>query len=177
MLDIILILVAIAVIIFIVVAAMQPSDFRITRTGTITAPASAVFAQVNDLHKWDAWSPWAKLDPDAKNSFEGSESGVGAIMKWVGNNKVGQGSMSIMESRPDEFISFKLEFLKPFKATNTSEFTFTSENDKTTVTWSMYGKNNFMGKAIGLIMSCERMVGGQFEKGLAALKSVVEAGN
>jgi len=177
MLNIILILVAIAVIIFIVVAAMQASDFRITRTGTITAPASAVFAQVNDLHKWDAWSPWAKLDPDAKNSFEGSESGVGAIMRWVGNNKVGQGSMTIMESRPDEFISFKLEFLKPFKATNTSEFTFTNENDKTTVTWSMYGKNNFMGKAIGLIMSCEKMVGGQFEKGLAALKSVVELGN
>ena len=177
MLDIILILVAIAVIIFIVVAAMQASDFRITRTGTITAPASAVFAQVNDLHKWDAWSPWAKLDPDAKNSFEGSASGVGAIMRWVGNNKVGQGSMTIIESRPAEFISFKLEFLKPFKATNTSEFTFTSENDKTTVTWSMYGKNNFMGKAIGLIMSCEKMVGGQFEKGLAALKSVVELGN
>ena len=177
MLDIILIFVAIAVIIFIIVAAMKPSDFRITRTGTITAPASAVFAQVNDLHKWDAWSPWAKLDPDAKNSFEGSASGVGAIMRWVGNNKVGQGSMTIMESRPDEFISFKLEFLKPFKATNTSEFTFTNENDKTTVTWSMYGKNNFMGKAIGLIMSCEKMVGGQFEKGLAALKSVVELGN
>ena len=177
MLDIILILVAIAVIIFIIVAAMQPSDFRITRTGTITAPASSVFAQVNDLHKWDPWSPWAKLDPDAKNTFEGSASGVGAIMRWVGNNKVGQGSMTIMESRPDEFISFKLEFLKPFKATNTSEFSFTNENDQTTVTWSMYGKNNFMGKAIGLIMSCEKMVGGQFEKGLAALKSVVELGN
>jgi hypothetical protein len=98
-------------------------------------------------------------------------------MRWVGNNKVGQGNMTIMESRPDEFISFKLEFLKPFKATNTSEFTFTSENDKTTVTWSMYGKNNFMGKTIGLIMSCEKMVGSQFEKGLAALKSVVELGN
>ena len=177
MLDIILILVAIAVIIFIIVAAMQPSDFRITRTGSITAPASAVFAQVNDLHKWDAWSPWAKLDPDAKNSFEGPASGVGAIMRWVGNNKVGQGSMTIIESRPDEFISFKVEFLKPFKATNTSEFSLANENDQTTVTWSMYGKNNFMGKVIGLIMSCEKMVGGQFEKGLAALKSVVELGN
>ena len=174
MLDIILILVLAAVILFLIVAAMKPSDFRITRTGTINAPASAVFAQVNDLHKWDAWSPWAKLDPDAKNSFEGSASGVGAIMRWVGNNKVGQGSMTILESRPDEFISFKLEFLKPFKATNTSEFTFTNENDQTTVTWSMYGTNNFMGKAIGLIMNCEKMVGGQFEKGLATLKSVVE---
>ena len=175
MLDIILILVAIAVIIFIIAAAMQPSDFRVTRTATISAPASAVFPHVNELQKWDAWSPWAKLDPNAKNSFEGPASGVGAIMRWAGNNKVGQGSMTIMESRPDEFIRFKLEFLKPFAATNTAEFTFTSENDQTTVTWSMYGKNNFMGKAMGLIMNCDKMVGGQFEKGLAALKSVVEA--
>jgi hypothetical protein len=177
MLDIILILAAIAVIIFVIVVAMQPSDFRITRTATITAPASAVFTQVNELQKWDAWSPWAKLDPEARNSFEGPASGVGAIMRWVGNNKVGQGSMTIMESRPDDFIRFKLEFLKPFAATNTAEFTFNSESNQTTVTWSMYGKNNFMGKAMGLIMNCEKMVGGQFEKGLAALKSVVEAGS
>ena len=83
--------------------------------------------------------------------------------------------MTIIESHPDEFIRFKLEFLKPFAATNTAEFTFNSENDQTTVTWTMYGKNNFMSKAMGLIMSCEKMVGDQFEKGLAALKSVVEA--
>ena len=175
MLDIILILVAIAVIIFIIAAAMQPSDFRVTRTATISAPASAVFDQVNDLQKWEAWSPWAKLDPDARNSFEGPASGTGAIMRWAGNNKVGQGSMTIMESCPDEFISFKLEFLKPFAATNTAEFSFTSENDQTAVTWSMHGKNNFKSKAIGLIMNCDKMVGGQFEKGLATLKSVVEA--
>jgi hypothetical protein len=176
MLDLILILAAAAVILFIVVAAMQPTDFRITRTGTIIAPASAVFPHVNDLHQWDAWSPWAKLDPNAKNSFEGPALGVGAIMSWAGNNKVGQGSMTIMESRPDEFIQFKLEFLKPMAATNTAEFTFTSENDQTTVTWCMYGKNNFKGKAMSLIMNCDKMVGGQFEQGLAALKSVVEAG-
>jgi uncharacterized protein YndB with AHSA1/START domain len=174
MFDIILILAAIAVIIFFIVAAMQPSDFRVTRTTTISAPASAVFAQVNDLQKWDAWSPWAKLDPEAKNSFEGPTSGTGAIMRWSGNNKVGQGSMTIVESRPDDFIRFKLEFLKPFVATNTAEFTFNAENDQTTVTWTMYGKNSFMSKVIGLIMSCEKMVGGQFEKGLATLKSVVE---
>jgi hypothetical protein len=176
MLDIIFIFVVIAIVIFLIIAAMQPADFRVTRTGTISAPASAVFTQVNDLQKWDAWSPWAKLDPDAKNSFEGPTSGTGAIMRWVGNNKVGQGSMTITESRPVDIIRFKLEFLKPFAATNTAEFTFNSKNDQTTVTWTMYGKNNFMGKAIGLIMRCEKMVGGQFEKGLATLKSVVEAG-
>lgn len=174
MLDIILILVAIAVVTFIIIAAMQPSEFRVTRTETISAPASAVFAQVNDLQKWEAWSPWAKLDPDAKNSFEGPTSGTGAIMKWAGNNKVGQGSMTIIESRTDDFIRFKLEFLKPFVATNTAEFAFNSENNQTTVTWTMYGKNSFMSKTIGLIMNCEKMVGEQFEKGLSSLKSVVE---
>lgn len=176
MFDIILILVAIAVVIFFIAAAMQPSEFRVTRTATIFAPASAVFALVNDLQKWEAWSPWAKLDPNAKNSFEGPASGTGAIMRWAGNSKVGQGSMTITESRPDEFIRFKLEFLKPFVATNTAEFTFNYENDQTIVTWTMYGKSNFMNKAIGLIMNCEKMVGGQFERGLATLKSVAEAG-
>lgn len=175
MLEIILTLAVIAVILFIIVAAMQPSDFRVTRTGTIAAPVSVVFAQVNDLQKWEAWSPWAKLDPEAKNSFEGPSSGTGAIMRWAGNKKVGQGSMTITESRPDEFIRFKLEFLKPFVATNTAEFSFTSENGQTTVTWTMYGKSDFKSKAIGLIMNCEKMVGGQFENGLATLQSVAEA--
>ncbi|MDD2661316.1 MAG: SRPBCC family protein [Methylococcales bacterium] len=175
MIDIILILAASAVVIFIIVAARQPSDFRVTRTSTINAPASAVFAQVNELQKWDAWSPWAKLDPEAINTFEGPASGTGAIMRWAGNNKVGVGSMTIIESRPNTFIRFKLEFLKPFAATNTAEFNFNSGNDQTTVTWTMNGKSSFKSKTIGLIMNCDKMVGGQFEKGLANLKSVAEA--
>ena len=175
MFDIILILVAFATILFIIVAAMRPDDFRVSRTIKISAPASAVFAQVNELQKWDAWSPWAKLDPNAQNSFEGPPSGTGAVMRWSGNNKVGQGSMTIIESNPYDFISFKLEFLKPFATHNTATFTFNSENNQTTVTWCLYGKNNFMRKAVGLIMNCDKMVGEQFEKGLAALKSVAEA--
>lgn len=177
MLNIILILIVIAVITLLVIAAMQPTDFRITRTGTISAPASAIFPQVNNLQNWDAWSPWAKLDPNAKNSFEGPKEGVGAKMSWAGNNKVGVGSMTITESRPSDFIQFKLEFLKPMQATNTAEFTFTPEGDQTSVTWSMSGTNNFMGKLMGLIMNCDKMVGGQFEQGLAALKTVVEGAN
>ena len=176
MLDIILILAAVAVILFIVAAAKQPTDFRITRTGTINAPASAVFPHVNDLHQWDAWSPWAKLDPNAKNSFEGPSEGVGAKMSWAGNNKVGVGSMTIMESRPDEFVQFKLEFQKPMQASNIAEFIFKPEGDQTAVTWTMSGTNNFMGKVMNLVMNCDKMVGGQFEKGLADLRAVVEAG-
>lgn len=175
MLNIILFLIIIGIIVVFVLASKQPDDFRITRTGTIAAPASAIFPHVNKLQNWDAWSPWAKLDPNAKNSFEGPSEGTGAKMSWAGNNKVGVGNMTITESRPDEFIQFRLEFMKPMKATNTAEFTFTPEGNQTTVTWGMYGTNNFMAKVMGLIMNCDKMVGGQFEKGLASLKSVAEA--
>jgi Polyketide cyclase / dehydrase and lipid transport len=174
MLNIIFLLIVIALIVIFVLASRQPDDFSITRSGNISAPASAIFPHVNDLHRWDAWSPWAKLDPNAKNAFEGSEEGVGAKMSWAGNNKVGVGSMTITESRPNDYIQFKLEFLKPMQATNIAEFTFKPEGDQTSVTWSMKGTNNFMAKVMNLFINCDKMVGGQFEKGLASLKEVVE---
>ena len=175
MLKKILITLAVIVVVFVGVVAMQPSEFRIVRTATMSAPAPAVFAQVNDFHKWEAWSPWAKLDPAAKNSFEGPPAGTGAIFRWAGNNQVGEGSMTITESRPNELIRFNLEFLKPMAGTSTAEFTFKPEGDQTTVTWSMSGKNNFIAKAICLFMNMDTMVGGKFEEGLAAMKSIVEA--
>ena len=177
MLNIILFLIPIAIIVVLALAARQPDIFRITRTGSISASASTIFPHVNILESWNAWSPWAKLDPNAKNVFEGPAEGVGAKMSWAGNNKVGVGCMTITESRPNDFIQFKLEFQKPMKATNIAEFTFTSEGDQTIVTWSMSGTNNFMAKVMGLVMNCDKMVGGQFEQGLANLKAVVEAGN
>lgn len=175
MLITILIIVLIIVALFVGVVAMRPSEFLVTRTAAMAAPAPAVFAQVNDFHNWNAWSPWAKLDPAAKNIFEGAPAGTGAGFKWSGNNKVGEGSMTITESRPNDLIRIKLEFLRPFKAANTAEFTFKLEENKTTVTWSMFGRNNFMGKAVGLFMDCDKMVGGQFEQGLAQMKLIVEA--
>jgi Polyketide cyclase / dehydrase and lipid transport len=174
MLNIILFLIPIAIIVVLALAARQPDDFRITRTGNISAPASAIFPHVNTLQNWNAWSPWAKLDPKAKNSFEGPTEGVGAKMSWAGNNKVGVGSMTITESRPSDFIQFKLEFLKPMKATNIAEFTFKPDGDQTIVTWSMSGTNNFMAKVMGLIMNCDKICGGMFEQGLASLKAVAE---
>jgi len=161
-------------VVFAVIVSMRPTDFRITRTASIAAPASVVFGQVNDLHKWNDWSPWAKMDPNAKNSFEGPLSGVGSKMSWDGNNKVGAGSMTITDSHPNDLVRLRLEFLKPFAATNTAEFTFTPQGQQTLVTWSMSGKNNFMGKAIGLFMDCDKMVGGQFEQGLANMNSIVQ---
>ncbi len=161
--------------IFVVAIALRPSEFCITRTTAIAAPASMVFDQVNDFHLWEAWSPWAKLDPASKTNYEGATSGVGSIFHWAGNQEVGAGAMTLIESQPSERIRIRLEFLKPFEATNFSEFTFKPEGSGTVVTWSMTGKNNFVGKAVGLLMNCDKMVGGQFEKGLANLKSVVES--
>src|SRR5438445_4895752 len=165
MLKIFLIALAVIVVVFLSVVAMQPSDFRITRSATIAAPPEAVFAQVNELHNWEAWSPWAKLDPKAKSTYEGPAAGVGAALAWSGNNKVGEGRMTITESRPNELVRFKLDFLKPFKGSSTAEFTFQPEVNQTTVTWSMYGKSSFIPKAIGLFMNFDKMVGGQFEQG------------
>jgi uncharacterized protein YndB with AHSA1/START domain len=163
------------IVVFVIVVATRPSDFRVTRSATIAAPAEVVFAQVNDLHKWEAWSPWAKLDPAAKTSYEGSPAGVGATFRWAGNSEVGEGSMTITESQPDELVRFSLEFLKPFKASNTAEFTFKSEGGQTIVAWSMAGRNNFFFKAVGLFMDCDKMVGDQFENGLASLDTVAQA--
>ena len=166
---------ALVVVVLAVVVAMQPSEFRIERRATIAAPAAAVFAQVNDFHNWEAWSPWAKLDPAAKNSFEGPPAGKGAAFSWAGNSKVGEGRMTIVESRPDELVRIKLEFLKPFQATNTAEFTLKPDGERTAVTWSMYGHNGFISRAVFLFVNMDRALGGEFEKGLASMKSAVEA--
>ena len=160
--------------VFLVIVSLQPSEFRVARSTTINATPVAVFSQVNDFHNWEAWSPWAKLDPNSKAIYEGPSAGTGATFRWSGNNQVGEGSNTITESRPNELIHIKLEFLKPFKGVNDVEFTFKPDGNQTLVTWSMSGHNNFMSKAIGLLMNCEQMVGGQFEKGLAQLKATVE---
>jgi len=164
----------VAIAIFAAVVAMQPGDFRISRSTVISATPGKVFPLVNDFHKWENWSPWAKLDPAVVNTFEGPASGTGAIFRWSGNNKVGQGNMTITESRPRDLVLIRLEFLKPFKAVHAAEFNFKPQGNGTSVTWSMSGKNNFIGKAMGLIMNCEKMIGGQFEQGLASMKSLAE---
>lgn len=158
------------------VIASRPSEFRVTRSAAIAAPPSAVFGQVNDLHCWEAWSPWAKLDPAMKQTYDGPAAGVGAVYAWAGNRNVGEGRMRITESLPSELIRFKLEFLKPFKGDCDTLFTFQPQDGGMQVTWTMSGRNHFLAKAMGLFMDCDKMVGGQFETGLANLKSLAEAG-
>lgn len=171
----VLIALAVLVVVFVLVVAMRPPDFRVTRTTTISAPPPVVFGQVNDFHKWGAWSPWAKLDPAMRITYDGAPAGTGATYTWVGNSHVGEGRMTITESRPSELIRIRLEFMRPFTATNAAEFTFRPEGDHTAVMWTMTGRYNFITKAIGLFMPMDKMVGGQFEEGLAQMKSVAEA--
>ena len=154
--------------------ALQSSEFRVVRSAILSAPAQALFALVNDFHRWEAWSPWEKLDPALERSYDGSPAGVGAVYSWVGNNQVGEGRMTILESNPNDLIRIKLEFLKPFAATHTAEFTFKPEGDRTRVTWNMFGEKNFLSKAIGLFMNMDKMIGDNFEQGLAQLESAAK---
>jgi hypothetical protein len=165
---------ATVIVIFLIIVAMQPADYRVVRTASIAAPPDKVFAQVNDFHKWEAWSPWAKIDPAAKFNYDGPQAGVGAIFAWVGNKEVGEGRMTLTESHLSDLIRIKLEFIKPFPSTCLTEFTFKPEGKDTVVTWAMSGTKNFMSKAVCMFMNMDKMVGGDFEKGLASMKSVSE---
>jgi hypothetical protein len=174
MLKIILIALAALIVVLAVVIAMQPDEFRVARSATIAVPPPVVFAQVNDFHKW-AWNPWGKIDPAMQQSHEGAPFGTGAVYSWVGNKDVGAGRMTIIESRPSELIRIKMEFFKPFAATDTAEFTFTPEGNQTAVTWSMSGTNNIFAKAFHLFINMDKMIGDQFVKGLTDMKSQAEA--
>ena len=167
--------IAAIVVVLVIVVAMQPSDFKVERSATMRAPAPAAFAQVNDFQNWREWSPWEKVDPALKRQYEGPKAGTGAVYAWQGNNDVGEGRMTITDSRPGELVRIKLEFFKPFPATNQAEFSFKPAGpESTAVTWTMTGQNNFLSKAICLFVNMDKMVGGMFEQGLNQMKSVVE---
>lgn len=179
MLKKILIGFVVVILLFVGVVAMQPNEFEVTREATMNAKPEVVFAQVNNFHNWDGWSPWAKLDPDMVAKYEGPESGVGAIHSWSGNDKVGEGKMTITESKPGELVRIQLEFIKPWEATSDTRFSFAPAGEGTKVTWTMKGQNNFISKAFCMFMDMDKMVGADFEKGLASMKAIVEtpAGN
>lgn len=173
MLPILLALAIIAILLLTVIVG-QPDEFVVCRTAKISAPPEKIFPHVNELRKWDEWSPWAKLDPNAKNSFEGAAAGTGASMSWDGNKKIGAGRMTIVECRPTDLVRLKLDFIRPFENTNIVEFRFLPDGSQTDVKWSMSGKTNAFFKVFGLFMNCGDMCGRDFEKGLASLKSIAE---
>jgi uncharacterized protein YndB with AHSA1/START domain len=170
------ILIAIAAIAAILIyAATRPDQFKVQRTVAIHAPAEKIFPLIEAFDAWPSWSPYEKRDPAMKRTRSGPASGPGAVYEWEGNNKVGKGRMEIVETRPPSHITIKLDFDRPFEAHNTAEFTLEPQPDATIVTWTMHGPSPYMAKLMGLVFDMDRMVGKDFEEGLANLKSLAEA--
>ncbi|EKO16429.1 MULTISPECIES: SRPBCC family protein [Leptospira] len=162
------------VIVVVAVASTKPADFRFERTLSIKAQPEKIFTFVNDYHNWPSWSPWEKLDPGMKRSYSGASIGLGSVYEWEGNSEVGKGRMEIIESNSPSNIKMKLDFISPFEAHNTAEFTFVAKDGKTNVTWAMYGPNAFISKLMGLFWDMDQMIGKDFETGLNNIKTIVE---
>lgn len=155
-------------------AATQPDNFRVERAITIDAPPERIFPLINDYRTWALWSPWEKKDPGMQRTHSGANQGVGAVYEWSGNREVGSGRMEIIESVPESRIAIDLHFVTPFEARNTTEFVLEPRDGSTVVTWAMYGPSPFISKLMGLFMSMDTMIGGDFEAGLAAMKKLAE---
>jgi uncharacterized protein YndB with AHSA1/START domain len=174
MLKIVLIAVALIIGGVLILAATKPDTFRVQRAASIKAPPEKIFAVISDFHGWEAWSPWEKMDPAMKRSYSGAAKGKGAVYAWEGNGKVGQGSMEITEAAAPSKVVMDLDFVKPFAAHNKVDFTLVPKGDVTEVTWTMNGPVPYLAKIMHVFMNMDSMVGGQFEAGLANLKSITE---
>jgi len=157
-----------------VYAATRPDTFRVERAASINAPREAIFALINDLHHWGQWSPYDQKDPAMRRTHSGAASGKGAVYAWDGNNEVGKGSMAITDASPPSKVMIKLDFVKPFEAHNIVEFTLEPKGGATQVTWAMYGPSPYLSKLMGIFFNMDKMVGKDFEAGLAKLKAVAE---
>ena len=171
---IIAVILAVAIAVVLVLAATKPSRFSVRRETTVKAPAERIFPLINDFHQWVAWSPWEHRDPALKRSYSGAESGKGAVYGWEGNNSVGSGRMEILESAVPSKIVIKLDFIKPLEGHNTAEFTMLPRGDGTHVIWLMHGPAPFLNKLMQVFMNLDRMIGKDFEAGLASLKQLTE---
>jgi uncharacterized protein YndB with AHSA1/START domain len=171
---IIAVVLAVAIAVVLILAATKPDAFRIERSATINAPPDKIFAVLSDFHQWGGWSPWEHRDPALKRTFSGTERGKGAIYAWEGNKQVGSGRMEILEANAPSKLLIKLDFFKPFEAHNTAEFTMLPQGNATSVNWLMRGPAPFMSKVMQVFMSFDKMVGKDFETGLANLKQLTE---
>jgi hypothetical protein len=168
--------IVVILVVFVAIVAKRPSAFHIERSTSVLAAPDLVFAQLNDFHAWAAWSPWEKLDPKMARTHSGAPAGVGAAYSWNSeNSKVGQGRMTIEKSDFPSLLVVQLEFIKPFAATNTVTFSIDPLGDGSRVKWAMDGHNGFLGKMLHLFMDMDKMVGGDFERGLANLRQVAES--
>ena len=177
MLEIVVIIaiaVAIAIAIVLILAATKPDTFSVRRVTMVSAPPEKIFPLINDFHQWGTWSPWEDKDPAMKRTYSGAGSGKGAVYAWDGNKNVGTGRMEILEVSAPSKIVIKLDFFKPFEAHNTAEFTMLPQGDATSLTWLMHGPAPFMSKVMQVFMNMDKMIGKDFEAGLAKLKKLTE---
>jgi uncharacterized protein YndB with AHSA1/START domain len=155
-------------------AATRPDSFRVQRTATIKAPPEKIFALINDLKGWKTWSPYEKKDPAMKRTLSGAPTGKGAIYEWEGNKDVGKGRMEIADTTPPSKVVIKLDFIEPFQAHNTAEFSLSGKGETTDVTWAIYGPSPFVTKVLSVFLDMDKMIGHDFEAGLANLKAIAE---
>jgi hypothetical protein len=171
---IIVIVLAIALAIVLIVAASKPAIFSVQRATTVKAAPEKIFPLINDFRQWGTWSPYETRDPAMKRSYSGAASGEGAVYGWDGNKNIGSGRMEILETSAPAKIIIKLDFFKPFEAHNTAEFTMLPQGDATNVTWVMHGPASLMSRLMQVFMNIDRMIGKDFEAGLANLKRLTE---
>jgi len=153
---------------------MSDDTYTVERSARIDAPPARVYEHVADFHRWTSWSPWEDIDPGLRRTYSGAESGTGAVYNWSGNRKAGQGRMEITATQEPERVQIDLDFEKPWKAHNHTEFTIAPEGSGSRVTWSMTGRNTLMTKVMGIFKSMDTFLGPDFEKGLARLKATTE---
>jgi hypothetical protein len=156
------------------IAATRPKELRVRRTARIKAAPGRIFPNINDFHNWAAWSPYEKLDATMQKTHSGAASGAGSVYEWEGNSKVGKGRMEITDASAPHKVTIKLDFVRPFKAHNMTEFTLEPQGDSTDVTWSMYGPSPFVTRVMGVFMNMDNLIGRDFETGLANLKAIAE---
>ena len=154
-------------------AATKPDSFHVERTATVSATPEQLLPLLSDFHRWEAWSPWEKLDPQMKRTFEGSQSGQGAVYAWTGNSEVGSGRMEVLSATP-QAVTIKLDFITPMATSNTTAFALEPNGATTRVIWKMDGPMPYMSKLMTVFMSMDGLIGKDFEKGLAQLKAEAE---
>jgi uncharacterized protein YndB with AHSA1/START domain len=174
-------LVTIAIVVVVLLAALlayaatRPDTFLVKRAQTIQAPPERIYPAIADFRNWASWSPFEKLDPAMTKTFSGALNGKGAKYKWVGNDKAGEGQMEIVEAVAPTLVRIQLDFQKPFQAHNIAEFTLDAKGTSTDVTWAMHGPRPFLFKVMTIFISMDKMVGKDFEQGLANLKALAES--
>ena len=171
---IVAVVLAIAVAVVLILAATKPDTFSVRRAATVRAPPERIFPLINDFHQWGSWSPWEHKDPAMKRTYSGADSGKGAVYAWDGNKNVGSGRMEILEASLPSKIVIKLDFFAPFEAHNTAEFTMLPQGDATNLTWVMHGPLVFMAKVMHVFINMDKMIGKDFEAGLANIKTISE---